>query len=135
MLSRSAGGLALFLLIQSPLSAEPLVPDTPTGVSDIEVVCTGTSLDAREDPRWNAYSLKIEFAGSGGHYLGGESVTLRRGDAVLFSGSCNGPWLLFRLPPGRYAVEANLDGQTVNSRAIVSAAGQARLVLRFAEAV
>lgn len=115
--------------------AEPvaLAPDEPTRVSDIEVVCTGVGLDARADPRWSQYPLKIEFAGAGGRYLGDVVLSLVRNGITLASVRCGGPWLLFRLAPGRYEVEARSADQAVRSAAFVPASGQGRIILRFAE--
>ena len=131
----TARKVALFLFSLCPglAVAQPLPPDLAVVTGSVEAVCTGASLDAREDPRWPAYSLKLEFAGEGGRYLGGETVTVRKQGKEVFSGSCEGPWLLLRLPAGRYAVEARLNGNIVSSSAVVPAAGQARVVLRFAE--
>jgi hypothetical protein len=127
--------LAAFLLLVStfPLAAQPVPPDSPSAVAGVDVACTGASLDAREDPRWSGYSLKLEFAGEGGRYLGGETVTLKKDGKTVFRGSCDSPWLLLRLPAGRYAVEAGLDGQTVTASALVPATGQARVILRFSD--
>lgn len=132
MQNRLAVGALLASALLFPAAAQPVLLDMPMMVSGIEVVCTGVSLDAREDPRWSQYSLKLEFAGGDGRYLGGESVTLKKDGKALFSGSCNGPWLLFRLPAGRYAVEATLAGQSATANALVPSTGQARVVLRFA---
>jgi len=131
VLSRSKIALLLFMLPFAPAGAQPLLLDVPTTVLGVDVACTGVSLDAREEPRWAAYTLRVEFAGEGGRYLGGETVTLRQDGKVLFSGSCDGSWLLFRLPAGRYQVEAALDGQTATSSAIVPATGQACVILRY----
>lgn len=135
MLIRVIGILALILLFPVRLAAQPVTPDVPVQIGGINVACTGASLDGRDDPRWTSFSLKLEFVGAGGRYLGGESVILRKADTVLFSGSCSGPWLLFGLPAGRYHVEASLDGQIVTSSAIVSGTGQARVILRFPETI
>ena len=42
-------------------------------------VCTGVSLDAREDPRWTAYGLKVEIVGARGRYLAEETLRVRQG--------------------------------------------------------
>lgn len=125
--------LASFGCFASPAgAAEALVPDTPTQIGGITVVCTGVSLDARQDPRWNAYALKIEFAGPGGQYTGDEIVSIRRGTTELVHVSCPGPWLLLQLPAGRYQVSAEAEGQTATSAAFVPKEGQGRIILRFA---
>lgn len=115
-----------------PAQAESLVMDTPTAIGGIETVCTGVSLDARQNPRWNAYSLKVEIAGEGGKYLGSEAVTLRQDGKIVADFDCGGPWVLFQLPPGRYEVEARIGEQTASSAAFVPSEGQGRIILRFA---
>lgn len=123
-------------LVRPALAQEQiLAPDLPTKVAGVEAVCTGVGLNAREDPRWNAYSLKIEIAGPGGQYLGDEHVTLRRAGQEPALLSCAGPWILFQLPAGRYEVEVRIDNQTVSSPAFVPATGQGRVILRFADEV
>jgi hypothetical protein len=108
-----------------------LVPDMPTRLGDVEAVCTGIGLDARENPAWSAYPLKVEFAGRGGQYLGGAHVTLSVSSGALAAVNCSGPWLLFRVPSGRYRIDANIDGRIVSSTAIVAANGQSRVILRY----
>ncbi len=121
------------LLICQPGYAQPasLPMDTPVRIAGVETVCTGVSLDARENPLWNSYALKVEIAGGGGRYLGGERITLRRNEAELVSVICDGPWILFQLPPGRYTVEGELAGQTISFTAFISAGNQGRIILRF----
>lgn len=105
--------------------------DVSTQTNGIEVVCTGVSLDAREDARWGTYALKLEFVGPGGQYIGDETVSVRRGDAEILNVSCIGPWLLLQLPVGRYQELAESEGQTATSAAIVPEEGQGRIILRF----
>ena len=115
-------------------AAQELAMDTPTQIGGIEAVCTGVSLDAREDPRWAAYGLKVEIAGAGGRYLAEETIAIRQGGKTLLTAGCKGPWMMFRLPPGRYEVEARLGEQSATSAAFVPASGQGRIILRFADA-
>lgn len=124
--------IAVALAVQ-PAVAQDLVLDSPTMVGSIETVCTGAGLDAREDPRWRAYGLKVEIAGEGGKYLGSEVVTLRKDGNPLLTATCGGPWLLFRLAPGRYHVEAQIGDQTASSAAFVPSEGQGRIILRFTD--
>jgi hypothetical protein len=107
--------------------------DTPQQVKGIETVCTGVGLEAREDPRWVAYSLKIEIAGKGGQYLGDVHVTVAKGSADGLSLDCGGPWLLFKLSAGRYQITATTEGISATSAAYVPATGQGRIILRFPE--
>jgi hypothetical protein len=105
--------------------------DIPTQVDGVEAVCTGVSLDAREDPRWNSYPLKLEIAGKGGQYLGDVHVTITRDNKSMIGVTCGGPWLLFRLPAARYQVNATIERETVSSTAYVPANGQGRVIIRF----
>ncbi len=110
----------------------PVLPfDSPISMREMEAVCTGIGADARNDPRWPAYPLRIELVGRAGEYLGEASVSVSKGGESVISVRCNGPWLLLKLPPGAYNVTAEVEGRTMNSRANVAAAGQARVVLRF----
>ena len=90
------------LLLAGPGAAQPanLAMDTPTRIAGIESVCTGVGLDARDNPLWNSYALKVEIAGGGGRYLGDERVTLRQGGKELLSLICAGPWILFSTSRG-----------------------------------
>ena len=127
--------LAGFVFISSgglPASESvSLAPDTPVKVGSLEAVCTGIGLDARENPVWSGYPLKVEFAGRGGQYLGDVRVTLFLHGTVLAAISCSGPWVLFRLPAGKYRIDANIDDRIVSSTAIVPATGQSRVILRY----
>ena len=107
--------------------------DTPTEIGGVQTVCTGVSLDAREDPRWNAYPLKVELAGKGGQYLGDVQISVTKDGKSVLETACGGPWVLFKLPPARYQVAATIEGKTVSSAAYVPASGQGRIILRFPE--
>lgn len=110
-----------------------LVPDIPTKTANIEAVCTGVGLDARKNPAWADYPLKIEVAGRGGQYLGDIHLVLSQKNQTLATLTCGGPWILFRVAAGRYQIEARTEGRTVSSAALVPAVGQSRIILRFPE--
>lgn len=105
--------------------------DTPTMVDGVETVCTGIGQDSRADPRWNGYPLKVVLAGEGGQYLGEAQVNVAAEGETKMDVRCGGPWVLFKLEPGRYTVTAAINGNTAKSIAYVSATGQGRIVLRF----
>ncbi|HEX3486462.1 MAG TPA: hypothetical protein VHT51_15470 [Micropepsaceae bacterium] len=107
--------------------------DAPQQVKGVDTVCTGVGLEARQDPRWAAYSLKIEIAGKGGQYLGDVHVTVAKDSADVLALDCGGPWVLFKLPAGRYQVTAMTEGTSATSAAYVPATGQGRIILRFPE--
>lgn len=123
----------LFVALLSTAAAAVDAPasDQPATISGMQVVCTGESLDAREDPRWQSFPLKVELAGDGGHYLGGAEFSVSQGDNQLGSVACAGPWLLLRLPAGHYRIAARIADQTVKSTVLVPATGQSRVILRF----
>ncbi len=107
--------------------------DTPTAMDGIEIVCTGVDSDLRGDPRWNSYPLKIEIAGKGGQYRGDEQVTLEKDGKQLTQVACGGPWLLFKISPGRYRVSATIGDRTVRSAVNAPAKGQGGVIIRFPE--
>ena len=125
--------LALMDAQAQDTSAPPLPFDSPVSMRAMEAVCTGIGADARNDPRWPTYPLRIELVGRAGEYLGQASVTLSQNDEAIISVRCGGPWLLIRLPPGAYDVTAEVESVSKTGRVTVPATGQGRLVLRFPE--
>ena len=114
-------------------TAPPLPFDSPQTMRAMEAVCTGAGTDAREDPRWGAYPLKIEVAGIQGQYLGEVLITVTKGEDAIVSVRCGGPWVLFRLEPGAYGVTAEVGGATKSAKVTVGGKNQARVVIRFPE--
>jgi len=107
--------------------------DNPVTLNGIETVCTGIA-DSKDDPRWKAYPVRIEFSNGGAQYLAGAHVALAEKGKELVSLDCNGSWVLFRLAPGSYEVTgALLDSNAKPRTAKFSppARGQKRIVLRF----
>lgn len=108
--------------------------DTETTLGGVPVACTGIGLDARNDPRWQAYPVRVELSNAINEYLAGGVVTVRAaGGAPRLSARCDAPWLLLRLPPGRYAIQAEVEGSALKPAATVTppAVGQIRVVLQF----
>jgi hypothetical protein len=118
---------------QELIAAPPLPFDSPVSMRAMEAVCTGLGADARNDPRWATYPLRIEVVGRAGEYLGQAEVTLTQNGEAILSARCGGPWLLVRLPPGMYEVTATVQNVSKMGRVTVPATGQGRLVLRFPE--
>jgi hypothetical protein len=129
---------AAWAILATAASAEektaPFPVDKPMSMRAIEAVCTGITSDARADPRWAAYPLRIEVVGAGGEFLADAQVTLSKGDEALAAVNCAGPWVLFKVMPGAYSVSAEIAGTTKTARVNVGASDQARVILRFAEA-
>jgi hypothetical protein len=116
------------------ITKAPALPfDSPVSMRAMEAVCTGIGADSRNDPRWATFPLRIELVGRAGEYLGQAEVTLSQNDEAIIGVQCGGPWLLVRLPPGRYDVTAVVGNVSKTGRATVPATGQGRLVIRFPE--
>jgi hypothetical protein len=119
------------------VAAQPVhVPlDHETTIAGIGVGCTGIG-QTKDDPRWQAYPVLIEYAGPGGELLANATLMLSdaKGAAVL-SAWCEGPWILLKLPPGK---DYKVDGQvghtatvTVSAKVRAPSHGQGRFVLNF----
>jgi hypothetical protein len=110
-----------------------LVLDTPTDVNGIETVCTGIDSDSRNDPRWAEYPLRLEFAAGSRAYVADETVGITGGGTAL-QVRCPGPWLLAKLPAGKYNVVATVEGGVTKSAVVnVPRTGRVRAVLHFPE--
>jgi hypothetical protein len=104
-------------------------------VAGIGVACTGIG-QTKDDPKWLAYPVRVEFAGAGGEYLANETLVLSGAKgAQLLAVSCDGPWILLKLPPGKsYRVDGQVGAsaeETVSARVKAPGHGQARVVLSF----
>jgi hypothetical protein len=77
------------------------------------------------------YNLKLELAAANGDYISNVEVLIL-GDAgdVVLRADVQGPWLLARLSPGRYRVEATAEGRTFSKAVKIAAEGSVRLVFR-----
>ena len=109
--------------------------DNPITINGVDTVCTGIGDEAQHDPRWAAYPIRVEFSNGGAQYLSGAHVTLSSGGKTLAALDCAGSWVLFKLAPGSYQVEASLlnnQGGGVRSGDFSPPAhGQKRVVLQF----
>ncbi len=133
-MARQAVAMALvFGLANSAWAADRLPVDAPTRIGDLEAVCTGIGLDSRQDPRWLSYPLRVEVAGRGGQYLGDVALTVARDGKEVITVQCDGPWILLRLPAGRYQIRGETEGKAAESTALVPPAGQGRVILRFSD--
>lgn len=115
----------------------PLPMDTPSVVAGLDMACSGIGEEAQLDPRWDAYSVRVEFAGGYGQYLAGTVLALsdEEGHAIA-TVRCSGPWILIKLPVGVYRMSGTIEGQTVaaaSARVTAPGSGQKRVVLRFPE--
>src|SRR5687767_13755507 len=116
------------------LAAETLIPDQSMMIDGIETVCTGTSLANRTDPKWRAYTLRVEFVGKGGQNLGDEQIRVT-GNEFDVSVQCQGPWMAMKLPSGSYHIAADVAAaghMEMNVR--VPANGHRVVMMRFPNA-
>jgi hypothetical protein len=112
-----------------------LPADQPMTINGIDVACTGVGDEANADPRWPAYAVRIEFADAHAEYLADVDVTVTdaHGD-VVFQVRCDSPWLLAKLPPGKYVVAGTFEDRlTKTAKFTAPRSGQARIIVRFPE--
>jgi hypothetical protein len=111
--------------------------DQETNVSGVPVACTGIG-QTKDDPRWLRYPVRVEFSNAHNEYFANVEIAVwdRSGRPVV-SVSCNGPWILLDLPPGRYRIEGRLLDVAAKPRTAPFSPpthGQMRLVLQFPDA-
>lgn len=119
--------------LMGALSAQATVNPPIRMVHGIEYMSGGIGSDEAKlmetvAPRWAA---TLEFAvkdGKSADFASDVRVTVRDsgGNAVLDQVTSNGPFLLARLEPGRYEVEATLGGQTLKQPLTVMAGAAAK---------
>lgn len=127
-----SAALAGALLGAVPAFAATNLPlNSPTTVSGVDTVCTGIGDEAQHDARWAAYPLKIVFAGKGGQFVTDADVTVSKDGKDVVSVHCEGPWVLVKIPAGRYRITGALEGQNAQANAFAPATGQGRVILRF----
>ncbi len=117
-------------LLFFPLSLK--AADQEQQYKGVSFVCTGVG-ESKEDPKWKVYPLKLMFTGSGRAYVSEVKAEIKdaSGQTVLKT-ECDGPWLLVKLKPGKYQIQASADGGgTKTSSVTVPEVGQNELVMRF----
>lgn len=82
-------------------------------VGGVDVLNGGASLGEADYMKQRArdFPLELLFSGKGGEYGVADRVTVREGEREVVSVPDAGPYLLLDVPPGRYTVEAEFDGQ------------------------
>jgi hypothetical protein len=119
-----------------PARAQSYAPmDNPISIDGVQTVCTGIGDEAQHDPRWASYPIRIEFSNGGAQYLSGAHVELSHGGKQMAALDCAGSWVLFKLAPGSYTVDATLlnnqGGGTRRAEFSPPARGQKRVELQF----
>lgn len=125
--------LAALVLAQAMTAPQPMAMDRPVAFGDVETVCTGIG-EAKDDPQWASYPIRIEFSNAAAQYLSGAHVVLSRGGQQIADLNCLGPWVLLKGPAGAYHVSATIDGASakpVTAPFELGTGKQKRIVLRF----
>jgi hypothetical protein len=134
----AAGAAVLAAMLAAMLAggarASSLPMDAPIKLGNVETVCTGIG-EGKNDPRWHAYPVRVEFVDVSARYIAGAHVSLSDvAGAPLAEFDCSGSWVLLKLPPGLYTVSARLTASTA-APAVAKfqppQTGQTRVVLRF----
>ncbi len=114
-----------------PAVADPLPMDSPVTMGGVETVCTGVG-SGKDDPRWASYPVKVEFSNGGAQFLSGAHVKVAdAGGKTMAELDCSGPWVLFRLPRGKYNVSATIDNVTRSAGFSPPDHGQKRVEIQF----
>lgn len=122
------------------LLAMPVIAQTPGFVlpenryGTVSYVSGGIGDEEREEIRMREadFNLKLLFSERDGSYLTGVDVELlnARGETVL-DAKGTGPFLLARVPPGRYTLKASANGQVQQGKLTLNAKGNQQAVFRW----
>ncbi|MGB0211088.1 carboxypeptidase regulatory-like domain-containing protein [Algiphilus sp.] len=133
--------LASLIIAVPAMAAEPAtaargdVLAVQESAGDVRFVTGGIGSTEREamSERFGDWPLKIVNAQrDDSAYVSGVAVTLRDADgATVLETTTEGPWLFADLQPGRYAIEARFDDQTVERSITVDDGGQQRTVMTW----
>ena len=129
-----AMGAAFASLVAISAQAAVLPMDAPVSMGAITAVCTGVG-SAKDDPKFAAYPIKLEFSNGGAQFVSNEHVKLMNNTgAMLTEFDCQGPWVLLQLPKGMYSVTATLPDATRGPKTVKvepPATGQKRIEIQF----
>jgi hypothetical protein len=108
--------------------------DQETTVDGIQAACTGVGDQEENRARWADYPVKLVVAGDHGQYYADEHVSITRPDGRQVADmTCNGPWVLMKLEPGRYRATVNLPGHAAKDISFrAPARGQHEVTVHFA---
>ena len=133
----SAHAAAPEALTGDPSAIQSVALDSQTVIGGVDVACTGIG-ETRNDPKWSAWPVRVEFSNAQHAYETDAAVALidAKGKTVL-KASCEGAWLLLKPGPGAYTVFARLTDRTAKPRSArfqTPAHGQIRVVIEFPDA-
>ena len=126
-----ASGIAL---ASTQAFAAVLPMDAPVTMGNVTAVCTGVG-SAKDDPKFAAYPIRLEFSNGGAQFVANEHVKLMNNTgAVLAEFDCQGPWVLLQMPKGLYSVTATQPDATHGPKTVKfepPATGQRRIGIQF----
>jgi len=129
MVATAAVVMAQMASAQAPPQRVPV--DQSLVVAGVDVACTGIGKNAREDPRWKAYSVRVVFSNPAGDLV--TDATLGISDAKgqpMLNVSCAAPWVLLKLQPGTYRMTARREAPGVAaSTAVIRAPASGQVVV------
>jgi hypothetical protein len=129
---------AFTLVAAAALSAVPawaMAQDRSDGMPEVQqqgnisYVSGGVGLDESRALQKAAaqWPLELRFTGKGADYLSDVPVTITDGKgAETFKASAQGPYMLVKLPPGSYTVQAVYNGVAREQKVSVPSGGHAR---------
>jgi hypothetical protein len=132
---RIFGFVGIVLALTGSAFAGAMPMDRPVQVNGLDTVCTGIG-ESKDDPRWLAYPIRIEFSNGGAQYLSGATLKVSQGGTMVAEMECPGAWVLLKGTPGIYRVDAAITGSAgkpVSSPFTMGAGAQKRIVLRFSD--
>jgi hypothetical protein len=132
-----AMNVLVLALAAVPSKAPALIGPPPPEVKrfdGIAYVTGGVGTDEQQALRkvGRADDLQLVFARRDGDYLADVAVTITgAGGKQVLKTVSDGPWLFAELPPGRYAIAAEFDGQLRRQVAQVAPGRQRRLYFNW----
>lgn len=130
------GTAALLIAAAAGVPAQTLPPEQRVG--EVAFVTGGASDADRVAFRQasSRYPLAIEVlrttSGKPGPTTGAQVVVARRSGEEVIGTRAEGPFVLARVPPGDYVVQAELNGRVLSQEVVVMGSGTARAVITFA---
>ena len=104
-------------------SSDTLPMATESGA--VSVISGGVDLDeaARMRQASGRYPLRVVFSVPGGDYAVPDEFKLLQGGSEMMSIPAAGPWLLIDLPPGKYTMQARVQGRVFDRTVTVGRSG------------
>ncbi|MBB5507981.1 carboxypeptidase regulatory-like domain-containing protein [Paraburkholderia atlantica] len=137
--------VAAFTLVQAGVAvAQTAAPQSASEIhrtgmpptqqqGDISFVTGGVGRDESSALRQarRQWPLSLQFTGPGASYVADVQVQIAKGGASVFEATSKGPYMLVRLPQGRYTISATYSGVTRKQTVNVRGNGSARATFSF----